>query len=411
MEIASPIEIGPKRKVVKPYLNRKITPWGHVLINTARRETIEFEANAIKEYAKHLGFDGVYVDGNMGVMSGYGYDGKPNMPTADFVDYMKVNARNHRIFAEILKKENPNFGTWYNWAYDTIDFMLSLGQKNYVGSGGKGDVGDENIRAAAARNSMFLKEMQGTLTKAESQATTFYLDMLCDNRDQLMQKFGANMIIGYMFPWRDPENPGANRWGWPTLNYFGAQIIATQHRLAGGFVPSMRPWLQFQTRYSRYVWAPDLKVVPDADKIVQVSAPEDISWKRLVYKRKTTDGYDLIVHLVRMPPTKTWDIDWLDEPPLLKHVAATLNIGSDTLRDAWALRSYDFDEEQQTQEAKLQATAKTGSVSVTIPSFRYHTMVVFRVRGATGQAAAPLPEGLTLQTSPHEVTCSSPWLK
>jgi len=66
------------------------------------------------------------------------------------------------------------------------------------------------------------------------------------------------------------ENPGANRWGWPMLNYFGAQFIASQHHFGGGFVPSMRPWLQFMTRYSRYLWAPDVKIVPEADKIVRL---------------------------------------------------------------------------------------------------------------------------------------------
>lgn len=390
MEIASPIEIGPKRKVAKPYLDRKITPWGHVPVNTALRETVEFEAHAVKEYAHHLGFGGVYIDGNLGVMTGYGYDGKPNVATNSFVDYMKINARNHQIFSRILKSDNPNFGTWYNWAYSYCDYFLAMGQKWYVGSGGKGDVGDENIRAAAAANSMFLMEMQHNFSKTDAPATspTYHLNMLIENRDLMMQKYGANMVMGYLFPWREPENPGANRWGWATLNYFGAQLVATQHHLAGGFVPSMRPWLQFMTRYSRYIWAPDAKVVPHAEEILRVSAPADVEWKQLTYKLKTADGYDLIVHLVRMPPTKKWDIDWMDEPTTLDSVAITANLGSDALRDVWAVRPYDFEEEQQTHQSQISATAKVGSVSIRVPPFRYHTMIVFRVK-ATAKSKIP----------------------
>jgi hypothetical protein len=210
--------------------------------------------------------------------------------------------------------------------------------------------------------------------------------MLADNRDHMMQKYGANMVVAYLFPWQeDVNNPGANRWGWPTLNYFGAQFIATQHHFGGGFVPSMRPWLQFMTRYSRYLWAPDVKIVPEADKIVRVSSPEEISWKRMVYKLKTAYGYDLIVHLVRMPPTKKWDIEWLDEPKLLAKVAVTLDIGPSALWDAWALRPYDFEEDQQPVQTVLDASVEAGRVSAKVPAFRYHTMVVFRVKATTGK--------------------------
>ena len=381
MEIASPIEIGPKRQVRKPYLDRKITPWGHGAVNTARQEVIEFEANSVKEYAKILGFDGVYTDGNWGIQNGYGYDGKPNVATSDAAEYMRLNARNHRVFSAILKQDDPNFGTWYNWAYNYCDYMLNLGQKSYLGSGVKGDVGDDTVRAAAVRNTMFLLEIQDTFSKSDSRWTfpVYHLNMLADNRDQMMQKYGCNMIVGYLFPWREPENPGANRWGWPTLNYFGAQLIATQHHLAGGFVPSMRPWLQFATRYSRYVWAPEVKVVADPEQVVRVTSPEELWWKRLVYKLPTDQGYDLIVHLVRIPPMKKWDIDWLDEPVPLTAVSLRATLGKAQLRDAWMIRPYDFDEPQQPVQEKMAAVVKKGQATVTVPSFRYHAMLVFRV--------------------------------
>jgi len=93
MELASPIEVGPKRKVVKPYLDRKITPWGHVLINMAQQDAVVYEANAIKD-TPNISPSMRLLRRRSGRAGGYGYDGKPNMPTDDNVEFMKVGARN-----------------------------------------------------------------------------------------------------------------------------------------------------------------------------------------------------------------------------------------------------------------------------------------------------------------------------
>jgi len=97
MEVASPIEIGPKREVAKPYLDRKVTPWGHGLVNTARLDVGEHEAAAIKEYAKHLASPGLRGPERR-VFSGSGCDGKPNLPSNSLQDAMKLNARSRRAF-------------------------------------------------------------------------------------------------------------------------------------------------------------------------------------------------------------------------------------------------------------------------------------------------------------------------
>jgi hypothetical protein len=228
---------------------------------------------------------------------------------------------------------------------------------------------------------MFLMELQQNFSKADNPWTVpaSHLELLVDNRDGMMQKYGSNMVIGYMFPWVQPDNPGANRWAWATLNYFSAQLTATQHHFVGGIPPSMRPWAQFMTRYSRYVWAPDVKVVPEAEKTVSVNSPEELWWKRLVYKLKTEKGYDLIIHLVRIPPMKKWDIDWPDEPAPLDGVSVQAEIGNAKLCDAWALRPYDFEEEQQVVEKKIPALAEGSTVTAKIPPFRYHTILIIRV--------------------------------
>ena len=169
-------------------------------------------------------------------------------------------------------------------------------------------------------------------------------------------------------------------WGWETVNYFGAQLIATQHHVASWFVPSWRPTLQFKTRYSRFIWAPDIKVVPEAEKVVSVTGAgaDQVWWQRLVYRRDTADGHELIVHLVRIPPFEKWDLKWLDEPKPLDSVRLTVSLDAGTLHDVQAMRPYYFDEPQQPVQRTVEASVNDGRVEITVPEFRYHTMVVFR---------------------------------
>ena len=87
-----------------------------------------------------------------------------------------------------------------------------------------------------------------------------------------------------------PENPGPSRWAWASLNYLRAQLIATQMHYAAGFLPSYRPLLQFTTRYSGLLWARDLRVVADEEKILDIVTPEDVVCGKLVYRRERAGG-------------------------------------------------------------------------------------------------------------------------
>ena len=383
MELASPIEIGPRRVAAKPYLDRRYTPWQHCAANLASEEAVLYQTRRIKDYAREHHFDGVYIDGNMGVLAGYGYDGKPNVPSGADEDFARLNARNHRLFSDELKRGNPNFGTWYNWSYCSLEWARSVGLTAAIGSGGKGETSDENIRAATGyRNVMLLMETGSFLQVKDGMWSkpAEFLRLLCDQRDFAVQKWGASSIIGYSFiPWK-PEEPGPAKWAWPTMGYLGAQLIATQTHHAGGFLPSLRPWLQFQTRFSGLLWAPDVKVVPNEGESVKVASPEPLWWKRLVYRRETPEGYDLIVHLVRIPPTERWDINWPTEPQPLAGARVTVRLPEGDLRQVWALRPYGSEEEQQPVQVELKPNRAEGKVSVEAPPFRYNTMLVLRVR-------------------------------
>ena len=389
IELASPIEIGPKRKgmKIKPYLDRQYTPWQHTPGNWASEDLVVFQSNRIKEYAKLKEFKGIYWDGNLGIWKGYAYDGKPNVPSGKPEDYIRLNARNHRIYSEILKKDDPNFGTWYNWGKKGVDSYIRQGLTFYYGSGSgmMGDESDDAIRTALDyKNVMILDERHGCFGPGDGvvRYPDKLLASLLEQRDFIVQKYGGNTIFGYDNPRLKAEEPGPSKWGWPAVNYLMAQLTATQHHYVGAFYPSYRPQIQFQTRHSRFIWAPDIKAVPveDVEKIVQLETPEKIWWKRLVYKRKTDDGCDLIIHLVRIPPTEKFDINWVDEPAPLEGVKISADIVAGRLQTAQACRPYYFEEEQQVVQKVLDAKVEGGKATVEIPPFRYHTMVVLRLK-------------------------------
>jgi len=381
MEIASPMEVGPNRRVTKPYLDRRVTYWQHGFADLAREDAMVFMAEGIKEYAKFFNLDGVYIDGNLGVIRGYGYDGKLNVPSDRPEDYAELNARNHYIFSKILKQDNPNFGTWYNSSVESMGFG---GGHELRGAGLEWDTtGDASIRAAAGwKNVNFLMEIPPNLnpgSPSELSSPVNYLELLCKNRDYLAQKYRANVIVGYFFPKIPADTPGINKWSWATINYLGSQFLATQHHFGTQFYPSWRPIMQFLERYSCLIWAPYVEIVPDAEKIIKLESPEELWWKRLVYQRKTDKGYDLIIHLLRKPPYEKWDVDWIDEPIPLENVIISANIDDGNLQKVVTLRPYYYEEDQQPVEKIIKAVVREGVAVVHVPPFRYHTMIVMRV--------------------------------
>ncbi|MDD5707548.1 MAG: hypothetical protein PHR35_16625, partial [Kiritimatiellae bacterium] len=388
MELASPLEVGTNRVPKKPYLNRSYTPWQHAPANYAITEGIEYGARCIKRYAERWGFDGVFIDGAFTVTKGFGYDGKVNIPS-DRKAVARLNTRIQKLYHRILKQDNPWFGTWYNFSIQSLDWRDTFGRDYLLGMGLGDDVNDRWIRAMNRdRNVSCLAEWAGTLhvPSAPVYNPAKCLRRLCENRDYIVQKYGGNVIIGYLqggpierLGGNHP--PGPSKWGWPTVNYYLAQIIASQHHvmICAAQSPSLEPTYQFQTRFSSLLWAPDIRLEPNPENTVNVKTPEAVWWKPLVYRRETKDGYDLIVHLVRIPPTEHWDLDWVDEPVPLEGLELTADIGRHAVKAAYACRPYQFEEPQQAVQRALTATISNGKATVTIPSFRYYTMVVLRV--------------------------------
>ena len=55
------------------------------------------------------------------------------------------------------------------------------------------------------------------------------------------------------------------------------------------------------------------------------------------------------------------------------------DLGGAKLKTAQACRPHHFEEPQQTVQTVLDASIRDGRAEVTVPAFRYHAMVVFRL--------------------------------
>jgi hypothetical protein len=73
-------------------------------------------------------------------------------------------------------------------------------------------------------------------------------------------------------------------------------------------------------------------------------------------------------------------VDWVDEPAPLSGLRLTADVGEANLASALACRPYQFEEPQQTVEQTLTPNVRTGKVTVTVPPFRYYTMLVLHLK-------------------------------
>jgi len=74
----------------------------------------------------------------------------------------------------------------------------------------------------------------------------------------------------------------------------------------------------------------------------------------------------------------TGDLVWLDEPKPLEDVRIAVDAEEGELRDVQAKWPYYFEESQQPVQRTAEASVNDGRVEITVPEFRYHTMIVFR---------------------------------
>jgi hypothetical protein len=70
----------------------------------------------------------------------------------------------------------------------------------------------------------------------------------------------------------------------------------------------------------------------------------------------------------------------MDDPPPLAGVTAAVTLDRGKLEKVVALRAYDYDEEEQPTMNTVMAAVTGNQAVFTVPPFRYHSMIVVRVK-------------------------------
>ena len=325
--------------------------------------------------AKMFGFDGVMWDGPMTVIPGYSYDGQPVHHGGDF---QKQSHKAMRTFIETVTTELPKYKVWVNWGEvgtyrpETVEYFGSDTQRFY--------------RTTLPLMKCVLLEMRGQLRPVSPSAHWRHnYDQFLLQRDSATQRLGVPCMNGWIWRALPGDKPGPARWAWVATNHYASLLCATQFHVCTFGMPSWRPFMQFWTRYSALVWGKDLKVIPDVEKsgAVAVKANRPVWWKRTVYRRRagTSGGQDILVNLVNEPVTEKIVFERPDDPPAASGTRVRVRVPPGLVLDgAWALRPYDYGEAQQPVRQPLKSVPNAGSVEVTVPAFRYYSLVVFRFR-------------------------------
>jgi len=189
--------------------------------------------------------------------------------------------------------------------------------------------------------------------------------------------------------WRCPDAAEWPQWWWGLYGNAGtvdfprtggvqadgyAKLVGTGAYLAGYHGLKLEERNYVYTIWARGKGRLNLRVLSygqdDAGKTIQLVKPGEAA-----------EGKSIAVNSgkwVRYRPFEKWDIDWVDEPAPLAGVTIAAVLGAAKLKTTQACRPYHFEEPQQTVQIVVEARIRDGRAEVSVPAFRYHTMVVFR---------------------------------
>jgi len=356
-------------------ITHKQPDWEPGIVDFYEPEAVKYGAREIIASAKMFGWDGAMFDGHFAVFPGYSWDGKP---TPHGKNPNELSARNVRLCREIIRKELPNFALWYNGVDNQV---VKQPFDSIWGNGG----GPETQEAALEDpNSGHLVEVQGP--GFIQKTWRYWYDFYAQRRDETVQRFGTVMNSGWLWNYDlsrslTPEEIKASRQAWAAASHMGAIFLAFQVHPCWNTTYASRPFTQFMTRYSNFLWARDIKAIKNPEEIITVKSSRPLWWKKSVYLRETSGGAEYLIHLLNSPTTKKPDWKVVGDPPAASNVEVTLMLqkGSSEAK-AWALRPYEWREApRRPWQVELEVEKTEEGAVVRVPSFHYYTLVVFRI--------------------------------
>lgn len=394
-ELAAPVERDPaaRAKLLKgqKFLDLDISGWHHVCADFSNPEVVRYGTKCIVDFMNWIGLDGIYLDDVPCVQPGYNWQGIRNTAGKTKEQIADMNAEISKLWHSELRRLKPDIGSWCNGVNPNgCRWYRSLGMwERTMGMGvdidkGK-DVNDKLVKDLTSwKNTIFLFEVSHCFSVNHEGFMRYpdqWMKSLIESRDYMIQHLGGGVVFGYILVPKPPANDESNGY-WPTLSYFHALTLATQHHhiLYGPDetgLPSQQPFDQFATRYSALLWGRDIKTVPADKADVRIgTGKENIFYRDFIYSRDTEKGTDRIVHIARKYPLAKWDLSWSVQPPPLKNLSFSMPVpeGMKPVR-VKCMRPYLSGEPTRIVEDFPEFKTENGRVSFELPPVYYYHMV------------------------------------
>jgi len=337
-------------------------------------EVTKYIAEQILKSIDMFGWDGVWLDGINALRAEYSWDGEP---TTHGQDPNKLAVRNVKLMRDILRRQDPNMPLGYNIS---TEFLNQKFETQFGNSGGW-----------EAFNEVTSDDNTAVLQEWASRSWPKWYRRCVSDRDTVVQERGCILWHGcgtlFQVPSRDTKEwLDKYRCLWVPANHLGSIYVSTQvHPFVTTYAGnSIIPFTQFMTRYSKYLWAEDIRTIKNPQDLFEVRTSKELWWKEIAYKRSSQNSVEYILHFIQ-PPARQQVIEEIVEDPLPVEdlvVSFRLPESEKPMPEIWAMRAYETGEDKAPRQTKLKVTrTNQDSIEVRIPPFRYHTMVVLRFNG------------------------------
>jgi hypothetical protein len=313
---------------------------------------VEFGAQALVDGMKMFGYDGARWDGQWTVSGDYGkldhfdVNGQlsPRYPESD-----EMATRNHLLTQKILRKENPDFISGYNYGVRMVEgapinlpkfFSTSMGDNGWIlWEGG-------------------LPMSQGL---APGLDTWPIVAKVIANDTRIVRDVGGELYL-HVYS------------GSPVFNsYLCAITFANRAHLSSP--KNLGHWYRFAIRYGGLLYDRKLRLAgDDVIKNINVQAEVPLWWKDTVYTRERPDGREqLILHLINPPANEKIVPKEKVAPAVRRNVRVTVPVPAGMSLVEASTMSPDPD----THGISLNAVVKNGQAVVTVPELAFWNIVVF----------------------------------
>ncbi len=396
----SPMMSGSPLALTKPYNDKATGAMGQANMAFYDPACIEYGARNVLESIEIFGWDGMFWDcGGVALFPGYTYDGEP---TPHGQEPNAISARNFRMLHDMVREKHPSFGVWINGSAQFAEQPFW----SRFGNGGGMETLSEQM--STPQTALLIEFRHHANPGGRYHNWQYCVDQYTLERDNGTQKYGAPIVAGY-----------TTFNGWASQSHLAALLLASQIHPANCHQEGSWPMTQFMTRYSAFLWPKDVKIIADPAAFLSAKTSRPVWWEEFVYRRPTPNGEDIIVHLLNKPVTENV-VEGNDENPPPATATVSLSLNGRKLREVFAAQPRPYtpgtdnpkgvgldiggtpaqmervpDPQNPAAtiwahkrgslcrggplQVNLPAVAQDGKVTVEVPAFVYHTMLVFRL--------------------------------